>query len=650
MAKENPPLKTPARSNLKKETGPSGSAKTFWFSRDNTRLYNRRNFTILSTILFLLMVSISFDFGVNGDEKFQVSYSKKLWNYYTTMGKDTAALNVPEGNMHLYGGLFDLSAMAISKLTGISEEYSVEFHAVRRFLCAVFGFIAILFTGLLGKQIGGWPLAFLSSILMFVSPRFLGDSMVNPKDIPFAAGFIVALYYMSKFIRQLPSPGVGSMAGVVIGVMIALNTRAGGLLLIVYLFLFTALYIFLKSRDNQPFSSKEILISILITLGVGVISFLAGIIFWPYALANPLVNPFKALTEFTNLPISLNLLFAGGHISSSALPWNYIPEWLIRTIPLFSIVGLFFFIRLLKNRAQDIPFLEVFMLIWAFLFPVVYAIYSHSALHDGWRHFLFIYPPLVLIASLGWYLWFTSFSSKYFRLFSVVLLLGLLIENVYAVFSMHPYQYAYFNPLFGGIKKAYGNFETDYWMLSVKEASEWLQKHEQVGKNNKPYTITTNCMYPTQVYMQDSSAKVKISYTNYYNRSTKKWDYAIFYSRFVNRNQLLNGAWPPKGSIHVVRSNGVALCAVVKRDNQDDYLGFEAWRKGDTRVAIKHFLAALQSDPGNETVSYALAEVYKNDCLYEKAEEAIQQSLTAYPDNPAALQLLENIKLEKSGN
>ena len=51
-----------------------------------------------------------------------------------------------------------------------------------------------------------------------------------------------------------------------------------------------------------------------------------------------------------------------------------------------------------------------------------------------------------------------------------------------------------------------------------------------------------------------------------------------------------------------------------------------------------------------ETVSYALAEVYKNDCLYEKAEEAIQQSLTAYPDNPAALQLLENIKLEKSGN
>ena len=143
------------------------------------------------------MVSISFDFGVNGDEKFQVSYSKKLWNYYTTMGKDTAALNVPEGNMHLYGGLFDLSAMAISKLTGISEEYSVEFHAVRRFLCAVFGFIAILFTGLLGKQIGGWPLAFLSSILMFVSPRFLGDSMVNPKDIPFAAGFIVALYYLS---------------------------------------------------------------------------------------------------------------------------------------------------------------------------------------------------------------------------------------------------------------------------------------------------------------------------------------------------------------------------------------------------------------------------------------------------------------------
>lgn len=271
-------------------------------------------------------------------------------------------------------------------------------------------------------------------------------------------------------------------------------------------------------------------------------------------------------------------------------------------------------------------------------------------MHDGWRHFLFVYPSLVLMATFGWYLWFTSFRSKAFRLFSVILLLVLLSENLYSIISLHPYQYIYFNPLLGGVRKAYGNFETDYWMLSVKEAAEWLIRHEKIDRQNKSFVVTTNCMYPAQVYLKNSSKNIKLSYTNYYDRSTIPWDYGIFYSRFVHRNQLFNHTWPPRGTVKIIKANGIPLCAVVRRENQDDYLGFEAIKKGDAQAAIKHFLAALDYAPDNETVSYMLADIYKNNCLYEKAEEAIQQSLAAFPDNPAALQLLEHIKREKAGN
>ncbi len=38
----------------------------------------------------------------------------------------------------------------------------------------------------------------------------------------------------------------------------------------------------------------------------------------------------------------------------------------------------------------------------------------------------------------------------------------------------------------------------------------------------------------------------------------------------------------------------------------------------------------------------------KNTCQYDKAERAIEMSLNAYPDNPAGIQLLRDIKIEKA--
>ncbi len=645
VKKEAPKQGSPAApdpGNHKKQR-PEQSGVSF----ENQHLYNPKVFTILSLAVCLFMCLMSFDYGVNGDEKFQVSYSKKLWSYYSTFGEDTSALYVPEGNMHLYGGLFDLTAISLNKLLGLDNEYTPEFHYTRRVLCALFGFITILFSALFARQVAGWPLAFMTLVFMLFSTRFFGDCMVNPKDVPFAAGYIMALYFIVRFIRELPRPGISSMSGIVFGVMIALNTRAGGLLLIVYLFFFTALLLTRKAIKKESFSNKELVISIGYTLVVGFLAYLAGILFWPYALQHPFTHPLKALYEFTRQPITMNVLFNGEHINSARLPWNYLPEWILRTIPLFSIFGLFFFIRLLKQRLQDIPFFEGSVLAFAAFFPVFYAIFKDSTLHDGWRHFIFIYPPLVLIATFGWYLWFTSFRSKIFRIVSFLLLAGLLSENLYALVSLHPYQYAYFNPLFGGIKKAYGHFETDYWMLSIKEASSWLKKQERVELNKKRHTVITNGMYPAQVYLGDSSNNMDLKYTAYYYRSEKYWDYALFYSRFINRNQLLNRSWPPKGTIHIVKAGGVPLCAVVKRENQEDYLGFEAMKRNDYKAAIHHLVEALEYTPYNETVSYALAVIYKNICEYDKAERAIEMSLNAYPNNPAGIQLLNDIKLEK---
>ena len=52
---------------------------------------------------------------------------------------------------------------------------------------------------------GGWRWAgVLAMVLLAVSPRYFADSMNNPKDLPFAAMTVVALYYISTVSVEWP--------------------------------------------------------------------------------------------------------------------------------------------------------------------------------------------------------------------------------------------------------------------------------------------------------------------------------------------------------------------------------------------------------------------------------------------------------------
>ncbi|MEP7268941.1 MAG: tetratricopeptide repeat protein, partial [Saprospiraceae bacterium] len=329
------------------------------------------------------------------------------------------------------------------------------------------------------------------------------------------------------------------------------------------------------------------------------------------------------------------------------LPWNYLLHWIIRTIPLFSIIGILFFLRLVKFRSKDLPFIEIFVLLFSMLFPIVYAIYKHSTLHDGWRHFIFIYPSLLALAATGWYWWFTSFRSKLMTIISASILCLLLAENLIANVTLHPYEYIYFNPFFGGLKKAYGNFETDYWMLSVKEASEWLLKNELLETKSSPIRIATNCYYPASIYLDDSLSNRKTVYTRYYDKSSLDWDYGIFYSRFIDRDQLLTHVWPPKGTIHTIQADGIPICAIVKRENKEDFLGMTSFGKNDFLSAIQHLEISYKYDPMNEEVSSTLATIYKNQCEYAKAEKVIISSLRAHPGSGPFQTLMKEIQYER---
>ena len=153
----------------------TSSAPTNWLLRpepEQNPLF-RKIFAVLSVVSLLVLVGLSLGSGINADDKFQVDYSQKLVNYYTSFGSDTTALNVPDGNMHLYGGFFEVVTGFANKALGF-EPRELAYHQVRHVSSAIMGWVAMLCVGLFAGLIAGWRAAVIALLLLAIFKLYRG--------------------------------------------------------------------------------------------------------------------------------------------------------------------------------------------------------------------------------------------------------------------------------------------------------------------------------------------------------------------------------------------------------------------------------------------------------------------------------------------
>ena len=67
------------------------------------------------------------------------------------------------------------------------------------------------------------------------------------------------------------------------------------------------------------------------------------------------------------------------------------------------------------------------------------------------------------------------------RRLAAVLMIAAFTQIGLDMIALHPYEYAYFNRMFGGLPNAYRRHETDYWGLSMREGMEWINEHGNSG-------------------------------------------------------------------------------------------------------------------------------------------------------------------------
>ncbi len=572
----------------------------------NLQLWTRI-FLVSLIAVFVLMTGMSFGFGLSGDEVDMNEYGKAILKYFTTLGQDDTVLHLPrsidrDGVLMYYGGFFDLICAIVNTFSPFDE------YTTRHILNAWAGFIAIYFSARITTLVADKRVATLCVWLMALSPFFLGHAMNNPKDIPLAAAYITSIYFIIRFFGKFPGVKWTDYLWVVLCIGITINVRVAGILLIPYLFVYAG-FMYLSSAFSKSdkvklgdYAKPVLLISIL--------GYLAGSLFWPYAQQNPLSNPLNALSEMSNFKINLAQIWEGEKVMSGELPSSYLVKSFFITNTYALLAGLIFFFLFIRRASQSKISKITYFIAFTALFPLFYIIYKKSNVYHAWRHVLFIFPSIAVMASLGWY-YVNQYIAETWRKglagFGIAALL--LIEPVVFIVSTYPNTVTYHNAFVGGVKGAYGNYEVDYYYNSVKQCLDKFIKDELPKyKPTDTILVASNAMHLIAPGLKKYK-NVKVDYVRYHEKDQRAWDYAIFHIALIPLDVIQSENWVPASAIYTADVKGKPLCILLKRESQDDMLGFKALESGNKELALTHFRKYLAKDNANVNVLNATARV-----------------------------------------
>ncbi|MCW5875502.1 MAG: hypothetical protein KIS85_01350 [Anaerolineales bacterium] len=199
-----------------------------------------------------------------------------------------------------------------------------------------------------------------------------------------------------------------------------------------------------------------------------IIAALGTYLLWPFLWPAPVEHLISSLTMMANFPQDHTQQFNGQTYSASTLPFYFLPQMFAiqLTLPVILLLLVGCYILFHKKGTWSKPAMFV-PLLWLGL-PLAYCILFKPNMYNNFRQWLFITPPLFLIAGVAMHEAQKLFRRQWVYWLFIVLLLS---PGIVGIIQLHPYQYIYYNALVGGIRGADERFELDYWETAMKEAS-----------------------------------------------------------------------------------------------------------------------------------------------------------------------------------
>ena len=180
-------------------------------------------------------------------------------------------------------------------------------------------------------------------------------------------------------------------------------------------------------------------------------------------------------------------------------------------------------------------------------------------MYDGFRHFLFITPPVFVLGGIALDETFQRLRQAWVQ---AIIIVALLMPGIIPGVRLHPYQYTYYNQFVGGTRQASHSYETDYWLSSYKEAMEWVNQHSIAEKKHTTVLLAADyfCRQTAEYYKAPHiKTKTIFQYTSQ-KKLPPKIDYYISTTRHgLHKNfsqaQVVHMVGRDGGIFTVIKSN-----------------------------------------------------------------------------------------------
>lgn len=417
----------------------------------------------------LLLVLLTFrNYGVTWDEPGLRTYGRLLVDWYRSGFSDDRAWEF--ANLRYYGGGFDILSTILEPLTPL------EPYELRHLLGGLLGLLGIAFVWRLGRRLGGPRTGLIAAVLLASLPGWWGHMFFNSKDVPFAVGVLATILVWGRCLDEWPKPRLTTALLLGLALGLTLGVRIGGVLVAIYLAPSLLVLTAMHARRHGPLEAASVLGTSLVRLATALpVLLVVMIASWPWVVLAP-GNLVEALTYLSRFPYTADTIFAGHRYPAPAVPAAYWPTLLLLQMPEVILVGLapIALFRPLRGSSsrQTLALLTVMI---AGFFPLLYATIARPTAYNNLRHFIFVLPPLVVLAALGvnWMLERLRGTARALAMAAVVL--GILVPTLRMI-QLHPYEYIYFNDLSGGVRGADRRFELDYWGTSFGELGKLVER------------------------------------------------------------------------------------------------------------------------------------------------------------------------------
>lgn len=472
------------------------------------RTFPRWAVAVFFAAFLLLGLLTAADYGAPWDEQDEMDILRmNLWEYARTIGLDTSAFEerAAQEDRVTISALVPISE-SIEQDHGIAAFYPMAGVVMSKNLTEArrsvlwHGWCWVVFT--LGafalyavcRQLGlGRATALIAPALLLLSPLFFAHGHFNNKDIALMS---LALCVLWQALRLMKRPTFG--AGLLFALFgaLAANTKVAG----AALWGLCALFVLAAQVLNRRLSGRVWAIA-----GVTLLSFIGC-----YALLTPalwadpagflryLIVNALGFQRWQNL-----ILFRGAvfDLSRDSLPRYYLPYMVLATTPLWMmiLIAVGSVVAVARRPRLD---LWLVTLMWAL--PLGFAVASGTTVYNGWRHFYFIYGPMLALTAWG-------ISRIRHQKAIALVLAACMLGSAAELAWQHPYQQVYYQPLVR--LRGAGFCELDYWNVSARDALRELASVDEGGLSIAPADLWAEDALEKAILLLDEKTASRISIT-----------------------------------------------------------------------------------------------------------------------------------------